>query len=183
MKDPYDKVAFHGYTTDRRTAVMARIAERRLGVELQCFQGSYNTSVSASAGTHAGGGALDVWSSSITPQDVVHTLRKIGFAAWYRKPIPGVWGAHIHAIDIGNKKLSTAARDQVRQYRAGLDGLADAADDPQDFRPNPIVGFAYRDYMHKRSLRDRIDAITQAIKERSRRRRKALNKLAELKEH
>lgn len=183
MKDPYSKTTFHGHTTDKRTAVMAHIVERRLGVELQCFQGSYSTSTSASAGTHAGGGALDVWSNDLSPWDVVHELRKVGFAAWYRKPIPGVWGSHIHAIDIGNDKLSAAAQDQVVQYRAGLDGLAGRGDDPQDYRPDPIDGFHYREYMKKRNLRDRIDAITQSIRERRRNRKQVRQELAELTEH
>ncbi len=46
----------------------------------------------------------------------------VGFAAWIRPKIEGLWPAHTHGIPKGGD-LSRAARDQVDQFRAGQDGL------------------------------------------------------------
>lgn len=86
-------------------------------------QGSYNRGVSASFGTHDGGGAVDLsvmrkGTYTVLWDDVeplIRALRAAGFAAWLRQygelypdsPI------HIHAIAIGDEELSPAARDQL----------------------------------------------------------------------
>ncbi len=109
-------------------------------------QGSYTGgAISASFGTHDGGGAVDlsVRSSldrSVLTDDIepmIYALRVAGFAAWLRdtdslypdSPI------HIHAIAIGDRELSPAAFAQVNGdggYLNGFDGL------PSDYGgPNP----------------------------------------------
>lgn len=116
-----------GKRTNRRTAVMLREAERIAGANMPVTQGSYNTGVGASAGTHNGGGALDLAVGGLTRRQInrrVRALRTVGFAAWYRSPLPGVWGAHIHAIAIGTKDLASIARSQVGDYKRGRNGLA-----------------------------------------------------------
>ena len=134
----YDRVLHDGKTVDRLTHEALLEAERRLGYPLTIVQGSYHTGVGASAGTHDGGGVID-----LAPWDwqrKVKVLREVGFAAWHRTPIPGVWGEHIHAILIGNAKLSSGAQTQVREYYAGQNGLANNG--PDDFaRPHPIPVF------------------------------------------
>jgi hypothetical protein len=59
-----------------------------------------------------------------------------------------VWGAHIHAILIGDKEMSDAAEAQVVQYKAGTDGLASHG--PDNFRHHPDgVVFNYPAYVRE----------------------------------
>lgn len=135
--DPYGRTRKRGVLLNYRTLEMLEITELRsldrLGiVPLSLSQGSYNTSVSASAGTHAGGGALDVRVRNLNRNQreaVVYALRRTGFAAWLRTPAQGNWPYHIHAVAIGDKELSPAARQQVIDYRNGLNGLANKGPD------------------------------------------------------
>jgi hypothetical protein len=99
-------------------------------------QGSYTDSVSASFGTHAGGGAVDLsvlrkGTYTVLWDDIdllLRALRLAGFAAWLREygelhpdsPI------HIHAIAIGDRELSPAAQEQLTGeagYFRGYSGL------------------------------------------------------------
>lgn len=132
------RVIVQGHTLNRRTRNMLRMAERRLGFGLHIYQGSYNgTRVSASAGTHAGGGAVDV-AAYKKPHEVVRVLREVGFAAWHRLPSQGPWIEHIHAIAIGDAELSPSARRQVQAYYDGRNGLANnGRDDGPRLRPIP----------------------------------------------
>lgn len=139
MTDPYARTTMDGKTVDALTEAALREAERRLGYSLTIVQGSYHVGVGASAGTHDGGGVVD-----LAPYDherKVRVLRDLGFAAWYRPTLPGVWGEHIHAVLIGNARLAPAAARQVVSYRAGRDGLASNALDPNPYRPSPIPVF------------------------------------------
>jgi hypothetical protein len=101
-------------------------------------QGSYSTSVGASAGTHSSGGAVDLGYRHLTEAQrhrIVREMRRVGFAAWYRREIKGLWPPHCHAIAIGCPDLAPGARQQVEAYRAGRNGLAgNGADDgPRDW--------------------------------------------------
>jgi hypothetical protein len=125
-----------GRIVNRRTAAMLREVERVTGLPLRVFQGSYNTSVSASGGTHAGGGVVDVWpappgrtATKYEVRRVVEVMRRKGFAAWHRTPEQGPWGHHIHAVSIDDRELSPAAARQVEAYRAGRNGLANNGPD------------------------------------------------------
>lgn len=134
--DPYDLTTYDGRRVDWLTRRALQATAKRLGYSLTLHQGSYNRGVSASAGTHDGGGVVD-----LAPWDharKVRELRRTGFAAWYRPAIPGLWGAHIHAVLIGNAKMSAAANRQVSAYLAGRDGLAGNGPDngPRDFVGN-----------------------------------------------
>lgn len=120
------RVEVDGHTTNRRTARMAAEAER-LGGPLRITQGSYSNSVGASAGTHDGGGVLDFSVRALTLTQInrrVRALRTVGFAAWYRPALPGIWGPHIHAVAVGTKDLAPVAARQVAALRRGRDGLA-----------------------------------------------------------
>lgn len=127
-----------GHTVNVRTAQMLKRAEARLGEDLHVMQGSYNAGkVGASAGTHDGGGAVDV-SPTSHPDRVVEALRAVGFAAWHRLPSQGPWPEHIHAIAIGDPELAPSAGRQVLQYESGYNGLANfGPDDGPRFNPIP----------------------------------------------
>jgi hypothetical protein len=120
-----------GRVLNKRTADMLHRAEQRLGYGLTVTQGSYNRGgVVQSAGTHDGGGALDLSVRNLRNiNEVVKTLREVGFAAWHRLPSQGPWVEHIHAIAIGDPELSSGAASQVRYYKDGLNGLANHARD------------------------------------------------------
>jgi hypothetical protein len=75
----YEKQQVQGHTLNNRTVAMLTDVESRLGYDLTVLQGSYNAGgVSQSAGTHDGGGAVD-----LAPYDwknKVAALRRVGFA-------------------------------------------------------------------------------------------------------
>ena len=122
-----------GRVVDTRTRDMLREAERRLGRDLALDQGSYNPGGDpTSAGTHDGGGVVDVTvdgMSSATRRHVAAVLRRVGFAAWVRSPSQGNWPWHIHAVAISDTDLSSPAQHQVGDYYLGLNGLANHAPD------------------------------------------------------
>ena len=127
-------MTYHGVTLDSRTKAMLVAAEGLLGTQVGLTQGSYNAGgVDASAGTHDGGGAMDVSVSGMTAAtrtNVAKILRKVGFAAWVRTPDQGDWGYHIHAIALGDPDLSSGAQHQAGDYYLGFNGLANhGADD------------------------------------------------------
>ena len=124
---------FSGKTVNQRTKAMLQEAQDLLGFNIVITQGSYNAGgVSQSAGTHDGGGAIDISVSNLTTTQrwkTVKALRTVGFAAWLRTPSQGNWPYHIHAIAIGDTDLSISARNQVADYFVGKNGLASHAAD------------------------------------------------------
>lgn len=134
--NPYALVDRGGHTLDYMTSEALDVVEHLLNYRagsLTIVQGSYHTGVVASGGTHDGGGAVD-----LTAQDwerKVLALRQVGFAAWHRTPEQGPWQEHVHAVLIGNEKLSAAAQLQVRAYLHGRNGLANNGPDdgPRQF--------------------------------------------------
>lgn len=139
--DRYERTTHDGKTVDRYTDYNLHLAEERLGYPLTIVQGSYHPGVGASAGTHDGGGVVDLapwdWQSK------VRVLRELGFAAWHRPARRGVWPEHIHAVLIGNTKLAPLAKQQVSAYRNGRDGLAGNGRDTF-WRPAVIKNAAYK---------------------------------------
>lgn len=133
----YSRVSYAGKIVNYRTKLMldtaAKIYGRGNGWVLT--QGSYNRGVSASAGTHDGGGVVDISVNGMTSAErklAVQALRKAGFFAWLR--VPPAFSYHIHAVAIGDRELSSAARSQVAQGFADRDGLARRGPDPD---PDP----------------------------------------------
>ncbi|HEY7596079.1 MAG TPA: peptidoglycan-binding protein [Actinophytocola sp.] len=130
---PGKRLSSHGATMNARTKAMLAKAEDRLGRTLTITQGSYNPGGDpSSAGTHDGGGVLDISvrnMSTSTQTKVVRTLRQVGFAAWRRTPSQGDWPFHIHAVAISDTDMSPAAQHQVGDYYLGRNGLANRAPD------------------------------------------------------
>lgn len=128
------RTTYSGKTVNQRTRDMLAKADSLIAHSIVVTQGSYNAGgVAASAGTHDGGGAVDISAANLTTTQrwqTVQALRKVGFAAWLRNPNQGPWPYHIHAIAIGDTDLASGARDQVADYYVGKNGLAShAADD------------------------------------------------------
>lgn len=124
---------WRGVMVDARTAAMMDEVDRLCGsTSVQPSQGSYSGSVGASAGTHSGGGAIDIKAANLSSSErtqVETAMRQVGFAAWVRSPDQGDWGWHIHGIAVGCPDLSGPARDQVDDYNAGRNGLANNGPD------------------------------------------------------
>lgn len=139
--DDYTRVEVNGSILNQRTIAMLMYAQELYGGEIQLTgyavtQGSYSTGVSASFGTHDGGGAVDLsvlqegtytvlW-DDINP--LLQALRAAGFAAWLREygELYADSPIHIHAIAIGDIELSPAAREQLTGaagYFRGYSGL------------------------------------------------------------
>lgn len=130
---PGARVDWDGRTVNERTRSMLRAAEGILGRSIVLDQGSYNPGGDpSSAGTHDGGGVVDVsvaGMSTATRTAVVRALRQVGFAAWLRSPAQGDWPWHIHAAAISDTDLSSQAQHQVGDYYLGLNGLANRQPD------------------------------------------------------
>lgn len=129
-----------------RMNLLLSLAGRDLGESMleRVVQGSYNKGgVAASAGTHDGGGAVDLsvggWSKDRIWQ-VLTALRKRGLIAWYRHPGQG-FSPHIHGIDRGANDLSSGARQQVVRFDNGEDGLR--LRQPDDGPKVPVPSFDY----------------------------------------
>jgi peptidoglycan hydrolase-like protein with peptidoglycan-binding domain len=122
----YNRITYGGKTVNRRTADLLNLAAVWAGVTITLTQGSYNVGVAASAGTHDGGGVVDInvgaWSTA-KRNAVVQALRKAGFAAWLRTPDDG-FAYHIHACAIGDREMASLAKSQVQSYFNGRNGLA-----------------------------------------------------------
>jgi hypothetical protein len=130
---PGARVSTNGVVINTRTQSMLAEAKRLLGRDLVLDQGSYNPGGDpTSAGTHDGGGVVDVsvaGMSAATRTTVARTLRTVGFAAWVRSPAQGDWPWHIHAAAINDTDLSSQAQHQIGDYYLGLNGLANRGPD------------------------------------------------------
>ncbi|WP_433309098.1 peptidoglycan-binding domain-containing protein [Micromonospora sp. CA-269861] len=130
---PGAKVQRDGYVVNARTQAMLAEAQRLLGYTLVLDQGSYNPGGDpTSAGTHDGGGVVDIAVTGMTAAKrtaVARALRKVGFAAWVRNPNQGDWPWHIHANAINDTDLSSQAQHQVGDYYLGMNGLANQGPD------------------------------------------------------
>lgn len=127
------RTTYSGRTINQRTRDMLAEARSMLGHDIVVTQGSYNAGgVTASAGTHDGGGAVDVSVRDLSTTqrwETVRAMRRVGFAAWLRTASQGPWPDHIHAIAVGDTDLSSGARNQVADYFVGRNGLASHAAD------------------------------------------------------
>lgn len=152
---PYARRTYRGVTLDNRTISALRWAERKYIAEApkhrapwRFGQGSYSSGT-LSAGTHSGGGAVDIMFAGLNKRQrraAIKFLRKAGFAAWAREG--ALWGAngsndHAHAILLGHRTLSVEAMKQTDSYRAGRNGLANNALDPT-WRPKVKRRWSHR---------------------------------------
>jgi hypothetical protein len=156
--DDYTRVTIGDHQLNARTLWMLRLAGSSYhgrGDPLNITQGSYTDDDPASFGTHAGGGAVDISvrvkdkPAEILSKDeiaeLVTALRQAGFAAWARFPedFDPPAPLHIHAIAIGDRELSEAARRQLDGpggYFQGFDGVPPEHGGPKPDRyGGPII--------------------------------------------
>ena len=163
--DDYTRVEINGETINARTWWMLKLAQALYtgrGDPLRVVQGSYVNDLAESFGTHAGGGAVDIsvrvkadLSKVMTDEEaaeMVQALRQAGFAAWVRLPgdLDPSTAIHIHAIAVGDRELSDAARRQLdgpEGYFRGLNGVPpDHGGVKADRHGGPIVCAWVADY-------------------------------------
>ncbi|WP_374457704.1 hypothetical protein [Nocardioides sp.] len=168
MTDPLAILVRDGKKVDALTDGALKRAEKILGYSLTIVQGSYNPGkVRASGGTHDKGGTVDLmpWDR----ENKVRALRAVGFAAWFRPAIPGLWSAHIHAVLIGHPDLAPTAAAQTTAYLNHRDGLKGNG---PDLDPGWVGNVRYtvqalRNDQHRAALEARI-AAQRADLERAR---------------
>ena len=145
VKDRPVPVYFGGAFTDATTVDLLRELQRVTGLSILLTQGSYSTTVSASGGTHDGGGVVDInvsgWNYT-TIWNVLKAGRSMGGVAWYRTPSQG-FAYHIHMLRADCTDLSPAARAQNVQYLNGQNGLANHGTDDG---PLGYVGMTWAKY-------------------------------------
>lgn len=136
----YEQTLSSGHVINRRTATLLRRAEMLLKASfpLVVIKGSYLSNTALGAHPHNGGGAIDLAIMNDDPQQIeraVQALRQVGFAAWYRDRQRG---RHIHAIAIGDRDMSAAARWQIKAYFEGKNGRSTSQPDPHGGLPSTI---------------------------------------------
>lgn len=100
---------------DRKTMAFALQMEAELGYQLTIVQGCYNPGgVSASGGTHDGGGVIDL--AAYDWQRKVRVAADLGAFVYHRPYIQGLWGEHVHLGIRDHGRLSQAAQDQQRDW-------------------------------------------------------------------
>lgn len=147
---PYDRTTYDAKPVDWLTRAALEEAATDYGQPFDLSQGSYSPGFGPSAGTHNGGGTVDSIPTSLADARAQErALRKAGFAAWVRVAVPGLWPLHVHAVQMGNRKLSAAAKAQVLEYLGGLDGLAG---DGRDTGPREFVDVRFRWFRGRRRI-------------------------------
>ncbi|MDT8382743.1 MAG: hypothetical protein RQ728_10890 [Brevefilum sp.] len=156
--DDYKRIEINGYELNQRTFEMLQLAQILYDGIITITgdaitQGSYTSAVEASFGTHVGGGVVDLsvmapGTYTILYEDIdplIKALRSAGFAAWYRDLDELYDGspAHIHAVAIGDRELSLAAREQLSGpfgYFWGYNGLPTTDKKPgRDPHSGPVL--------------------------------------------
>ena len=141
-------ITFEGFRMDARTRDMLVELRRICVAPVVITQGGFNAGgVAASAGTHDGGGALDIRAHNRTDterREIVLRARQVGFAAWLRTPAQSNWPFHVHCIAVGCKSLSSGAARQVTDYRNGKNGLASHGTDDG---PRMYAGNTWESYL------------------------------------
>ncbi|SDD85851.1 peptidoglycan-binding protein [Glycomyces harbinensis] len=126
-----NNASYGGKRVNARTRAMLVAADAKLSWSLTLTQGSYTPGNPDSAGTHDGGGVVDIAVGSMSATQrwqTVKALRDVGFAAWLRTPEQG-FSYHIHANAVADTDMAGVAQAQVHDCFFGKNGLASHAAD------------------------------------------------------
>lgn len=157
-----------------RTQRMFLEAQRNLartnsrGRDMTVVQGGYCGAgcAAASAGTHSGGGAIDIRTYDTDARGIdnrIVALRQVGFAAWYR---PFTDNTHIHATAINDYQMtwemhgkgaapapvlgSYGGNCQVYEWKFNFDGLEGCNDSAPSGTPGQKALQTWEGYLAKR---------------------------------
>lgn len=96
-----------------------RLIYRKWGVGMLVFQGPYNTTVEASAGTHDFDACVDVWIPGVDPWVQQRFFRRHGLGGWMRKPPKFGW--HYHGFTLPHREGQSVSDDfRVRGFKVGV---------------------------------------------------------------
>lgn len=168
------RVEWRGETFDARTRDMLAEVDELVGpdIPINPTQGSFSDGP-LSGDTHKGGGAVDLsvrnprQLSGAEIDEIVHAMRLVGFAAWYRTHPEWSGDPHIHGVAVDAPDLDPAAAAQVADLRRGRNGLASHGPDRHADMHLPVT--TWEDYLRRRQLeeddvtKDDIAAITEAV--------------------
>lgn len=160
------RINYRGVLLNQRTIDMLEEAEHIAGRRFVLSQGSYHSGTSASAGTHDGGGAIDIDVNSLdtlTRGAIRDATRRVGFASWVRSPAEGPWDKwHVHAIAIGDDELAPPAQRQVEAYHDGRNGLKNNA---KDSGPGTWRTVTWEKYLQEEGFTvSQFDELVQEVK-------------------
>lgn len=160
------RIPYRGVLLNQRTIDMLEAAEAIYGHRFVLSQGSYHPGNPNSAGTHDGGGAVDIDVNSLDTLSrgaIRNATRQVGFASWVRSPAEGPWTKwHVHGIAIGDEELAPAAAHQVVAYHAGRNGLANGG---KDSGPDTWRTMTWEKYQQEEELTmTQIQLITDELK-------------------
>jgi len=156
---------------DRTRYRLQKLAKKKgKKYEFRIIQGSFNSSVPASAGTHDYDACLDVQIVGMDWYQAQKWLRKQGWAAWVR--VPPTFSYHIHMISLPPYKLNWVYRvgqyvpGQVEDYYAHKSGLVGSAPD-NTWHPKNIrkTIFSYRKWIAIIATRRQIDRLSKKLSE------------------
>lgn len=166
------------WALDQRTYDMLVYAAKLYGGDLDItdtavIQGSYIKDDPAHSGVYAGGGVVDIAPKNEVEVAIryneiptlIRALRTAGFAAWFREAGEMYEGspAHIHAVAIGDRKLSPAARKELigeQGYFRGFSGISDEDGAP---KPDQHGGAIICDWMLDMGYEDMRDESTPIV--------------------
>lgn len=159
--NPYERITLghdssgRPVVVNRRTLVMLDEVERRCGIRPDIVQGSYRggNGAQASAGTHDGGGVLDLrtWNLTVDERNKwLDTARKVGFVSWYRTTAQG-FDPHMHVIAKGDEEMDPSAARQVVAADNGRNGLASNGRDTSN---KNVPTFDFYAYMEAAAVAD-----------------------------
>ena len=115
--------------------------------KIRLAQGSFSTSVDASANTHKGDGVIDVRTRGVglTNAEIVSLARAMadsGIAPFIRDERDGM-DPHIHGLVIADPEMDPSAKGQVKSWDAGRNGLRNNAKDRTTYRPKTKLRFSW----------------------------------------
>lgn len=145
------KVEYKGETFDARTRDMLKELDARTpDIPIHFTQGSYSDG-SLSAGTHSGGGAVDISVHGLTLDQILTIIKianEIGFeASWHRTRPEWTKGDHIHMLATGAPDLGDVAKNQIEAVRDGFNGLGHLGESgPDRHRKLRIKGRTWEKY-------------------------------------
>jgi len=148
------RVPFDGHIVTVRTRDALYYAQRlwrergKHVKKIRLAQGSFSTSVGASAGTHAGDAVVDIRTAGVglsasETTALNRALRDAGFASWIRDSRDGM-PPHIHACLIADPEMHPSSKAQCVDYDKGLNGLRNRAKDRNPYRPKRKIRFSWR---------------------------------------
>jgi len=190
----YSQTNIYGqkFKCSRRTAAhidKTRYRLRKLGEKrkktytLRIIQGSFNTSVSASAGTHDYDACLDVQIIGMDWYEAQKFLRRQGWAAWVRTPAQG-FSWHIHMISLPKYKKRFVARvgewvpGQIDAYYAHNDGLAGGGSPDNTWHPKSIINsiFRYNLWLAEVAARKSVKNLSKRLRDARRKLKRIRNR-------